>query len=182
MSLFLPTWRMILASSRYGWSINCYDLKSQPHLGLSWNVFIENERYFLTEHNLANTKPRQYLESAAFLLHFGLGLLVKVCSYLASLHDAVLLYAMSAEEILNHRAMSVKKVKQWEDHLRSKSTYCKSETAIKSICMVSSKWGDFTGYIQLELTRLLPTIGCIWRSGCSTCEHIPAIAVCWGGS
>lgn len=183
MSLFLPTWRMMLSSSGYGWSINYYGVQSQPHLGQSWNVFIENEMYFLTENDLANTKPRQHLESAAFLLHFGLSLLVKVCSYLAYLHDAVLLYATPAKEILNHGAMSVKKVKWWEGHLRSKSTYCKSETAIKSICKVSIKWGGFPDCIQLELTnRLLPMMCCIWRSGCSTCEHVPAIAVCWGGS
>lgn len=63
----------------------------------------------LTENYLANTKPRQHLKTAAFLLHFGLGLLVKVCSYLAYLRDAVLLYAMPVKEMLNHGAMSIKK-------------------------------------------------------------------------
>lgn len=76
-----------------------------------------------------------------------------------------------------------KKVKWWEGCLRSKSTHCESETAIKSVCIVSIQWGDFPGCIQLELTnRLLPITGCSWRGGCRPCERITGIAVFWGGS
>lgn len=58
------------------------------------------------ESHLAHTKPRQHLKTAAFFLHFALGLLVKVCSYLVYLYDAVLLHTMSVKEMLNHGAVS----------------------------------------------------------------------------
>jgi len=42
---------------------------------------------------------------------------------------------MPVKEMLNHGAMSVKKetVEQWEGYLRSKSTHCQSETAMKCL-------------------------------------------------